>query len=122
VLDNELIKTNEYFQICILSLFGRYPPFNHFPSLVKRFESGSAFVKREVILAGGCSGNSDWLRELKEQYAGLDYWSQTAFLTAARVLPFEERRFFVNSLPPGNEFVELLKKWCKTKVNAEHCA
>jgi hypothetical protein len=120
-LDNELIKTNEYFQICILSLFGRNPSFNHFPSLVKRFESGSSFIKREVILSGGCSGNSDWLRELKEQYTGFDSWTQTAFLTAARALPFDERRFFVNSLPLGNEFVELLKKWTKTKVNAEHC-
>jgi hypothetical protein len=113
-LDNELIKTNEYFQICILSLFGRNPSLNHFPSLVERFAKCSSFVKREVILSGGCSGNSDWLRELKEQYSGLDSWTQTAFLTAAKILPFEERRFFVNSLAPGNEFIEILKKWTKT--------
>lgn len=113
-LDNELIRTNEYFQICILSLFGRDVGFNHFASLSDRFASGSQFIKREVINAAGCAKNSDWLRELKESYAGFDIWTATAFLVAARCLPEEEKRFFVNSLPKGSEFVELIKKWTKS--------
>lgn len=113
-LDNDLIIANEYFQICILSLFGRNSAFNHFPRLADRFTSGSEVIKREIITAAGCANNSDWLRELKESYRGFDSWTATAFLVATKCLPSEERKFFINSLPKGSEFVELIKKWTKS--------
>jgi hypothetical protein len=114
-LDNDLIKTNEYFQICILSLFGRNAAYNHFPKLSDRYGAGSSHVKREIILAADCANNGDWLRELKESFLGFESWTAAAFLVAAKSLPEEERRFFVNSLPKGNEFIELIKKWTKSK-------
>jgi hypothetical protein len=114
-LDNELIKANEYFSICILSLFGRNPAYNHFPKLVERFGGGSSHIKREIILAASCSNNSDWLRELKESFTGFDSWTESAFLVASKSLPEEERKFFINNLPKGNDYIELLKKWAKSK-------
>ncbi|TKJ33529.1 MAG: Retron-type reverse transcriptase [Planctomycetes bacterium B3_Pla] len=114
-LDNDLIRTNEYFQICILSLFGRNAAYNHFPNLLDRYGTGSSHVKREIILAARSANNSDWLRELKESFLGFESWTATAFLVAAKSLPEEERRFFVNGLPKGNDFIELIKKWTKSK-------
>jgi len=114
-LDNELIRANEYFSICILSLFSRNPAYNHFPKLVEKFDTGSSHIKREIILAAFCSGNSDWLRELKESFTGFDSWTAAAFLVASRSLPEDERKFFVNNLPKGNDYIELLKKWAKSK-------
>ena len=118
-LDNELIRANEYFSICIMSLFGRNPAYNHFPKLAERFEAGSSYIKREIILAAFCSNNSDWLRELKESFTGFESWTATAFLVACKSLPEEERRFFINSLPKGNDYTELLKKWSKSIMMAE---
>ncbi|MCF6154741.1 MAG: RNA-directed DNA polymerase [Candidatus Brocadia sp.] len=115
-LDNEIIRTNEYFQICILSLFTRNAAYNHFPNLLERYANGSSFIKREVILAARCAHNSDWLRELKESFLGFESWTSTAYLVAAKSLPEEERRFFINKLPKGNEYIELIKKWTKSKA------
>ena len=117
-IKHELIKTNEYFQICILSLFGRNADYNHFPVLSDFYGNGSPHVKREIILAAHCVNNSDWLRELKESFLGFDSfdsWTSTAFLVAAKSLPEEERKFFINKLPKADEFVELIKKWTKSK-------
>lgn len=113
-LDHDLIKENEYFQICILSLFSRNVAFNHFPVLQHRYETASSFVKREIILAASKAGHSDWLRELKEAYLGFDEWTKTAFLIAIKTLPKDERKFFINKLPNGNDYIELIKKWVKS--------
>lgn len=114
-LDNDLIRTNEYFQICILSLFGRNKAYDHFPNLLDLYETGSSHLKREIILAARCANKSDWLRELKEPFIGFESWTATAFLIAAKSLPDEERKFFVNGLPKGNDLIEVIKKWTKAR-------
>jgi hypothetical protein len=78
----------------------------------KKEEEG---IKREIIIAALCSNNSDWLRELKESHTGFESWTATAFLVACKSLPEEERRFFIKSLSRENDYIELLKKWSKSK-------
>jgi hypothetical protein len=114
-LDNEIIKTNEYFQICIMSLFSRNSGFNHFPVLQERYNTSSSDIKREIILAARCAENSDWLRELKESFLGFENWTASAFLIALKLLPPDERKYFINKLPKGNECIEILKKWAKAR-------
>ena len=114
-LNNEIIKTNEYFQICILSLFSRNARFNHFASLQDLYNRSSSFIKREIILSAHCAKNSDWLRELKESYNGLDPWAASAFIVAIRNLPLDERKYFINKLTNSSELIDILKKWSKEK-------
>lgn len=112
-LKNELIVTNEYFQLCLLALFPTNARLNHFGDLATRYEASSGNIKREIILAARHGSNSDWLRELKESFGGMDEWCRSAFLIAAKALPSEERRFFAGSVQPRNVYDSLILKWLK---------
>jgi hypothetical protein len=58
-LKDDLIQTNEYFQISLLSLFSRNGAFNHFPFLTARYEQSSPNIRREIILASSWSARLD---------------------------------------------------------------
>jgi len=113
LLDNELIKSNKYFQLSLPSLFNRDTKFDHIPELLKRYRSSSAFLRREIILAAAESGEADWLRELKEDVPAMEPWSKRAFLYAARQLPAEERRFFLRFVAADDPMESLIIDWAK---------
>jgi hypothetical protein len=113
LLDNELIQSNEYFQLSVLSLFNRDTKFDHISALLKRYRSSSAFLRREIILAAAEAGEADWLRELKEDVLAMDPWSRRAFLYAAKQLPAEERRFFLKFAAADEPMESLIIDWAK---------
>ncbi len=114
LLNHDLIRSNDFLQISILSLFYRNPQLNHIASLVPRFEGFSADVQRELILLLGAHGASDVVREFKEKFPAMAPWNRRAMLVAAAVLPAEERDYFAKNARPNGIVEELLAKELKS--------
>jgi hypothetical protein len=112
-LSNEVVSSNEYFQLCVLSLFARNSSFNHFSQLVRLFDNSSGVVRREIIISARNNNGADWLRELKETYPSMDIWCKQAFLVSAKGLVIEERKFFAQSITANSILDEILLKWLK---------
>lgn len=115
MLSNELISSNEYFQICVLSLFAQNGAFNHFSRLTQLFDSSSSNIRREIILSARKCNAADWLRELKELFPSMDIWCKQAFLIAAKSLPAEERKFFARFVREDSLLDKILLKWVKER-------
>lgn len=113
LLNSDLIKSNEYFQMTLLSLFGRNQELNNTSSLISLYNVSPPSLRREILLAAYSLNMGDWLRELKESYQGLDSWSKRAFIIATKTLPIEERKFFLEYIKDGNILNDLLIKWAK---------
>lgn len=113
LLNSDLIKSNEYFQMTLLSLFGRKSMLNNTSSLIATYSTSPPSLRREILLSAYSLNMGDWLRELKESYQGLDAWSKRAFIIATKTLPVEERKFFLDYIKDGNTLNDLLIKWAK---------
>lgn len=113
LLNHELIRSNDFLQISMLSLFYRNPQLNHIAALVPRFEGLSADVQRELILLLGAHRVSDVIREFKEKFPAMAPWNRRAMLVAAVALPAEERDFFAKNAHPNGIVEELLVKELK---------
>jgi len=113
IMKSPEVRANEYFRLSILSLFTRNASINHFAKLHALFQQGDSFVRREIMLAARINGALDWLRELKESYAGMDPWQQRAMLFAVAGLPKDEKRYFVGRHSFSRPFEKALAKWAK---------
>jgi len=115
LLDNDIIKSNEFFQITILSLFENTEKFNNISVLIGRFLGTSDNIKREIILAAFIAKATPWIRDIKQEYNNLGIWSKRAFLIASTLLPKDERKFFIQSVSNGisNMTLSLLEKYIK---------
>ncbi|MBB3386654.1 MULTISPECIES: RNA-directed DNA polymerase [unclassified Rhizobium] len=114
LLDEPEIKESEYFRLSILSIFTRNPHINHFSSLASRYGGSDASAKREILLAGAIGSATDWLRELKEGFDGMDPWQQRAFIYCCALLPEDEKKYFLNRVTPPRPFELVLSKWAKS--------
>ena len=108
------VQENEYFRLSILSLFARNGATNHFQRLLQQYQGGDPFARREVVLAARANSAQDWLRELKEDFAGMDPWQQSAYVYSIAALPADEKKYFLNRWSPERPFLKTLKKWCKS--------
>lgn len=117
ILDHNLIQSNSYLQIVLLSLFARNPKLNQIEKLLSMYNSSSPTHRRELLLAAYMSGLGDWIRELKESYSGMDPWNRRAFIVASNALPKEERRFFLNQVRGENKLNDLLISWSKNSYH-----
>jgi len=113
ILENGIIKSNKYFQIVLLSLFSRNPMLNNTHRLISMYQDAPPSLRREILLSAYPLGMGDWIRELKENFAGLDPWSKRAFIIAAKTLPLDERKFFLDQERDKNALNDLLVKWSK---------
>lgn len=114
LLDNDVVKSNEYFQISILSLFGNEPELNHINRLVEIYKTASSFLKRKIIIAAAESKKGDWLRELKEGAPAMDPWQKRAYLFATNQLQAEERKFLIRHITDqDNPLEKLIADWAK---------
>lgn len=113
LLNSEIIKSNEYFQMTLLSLFAQKPMLNNTSNLISTYHSSPPSLRREILLSVYSLNMGDWLRELKESYQGLDTWSKRAFIIATKSLPIEERKFFLTHIADGGVLNALLIKWAK---------
>ncbi|TIQ37187.1 MAG: Retron-type reverse transcriptase [Mesorhizobium sp.] len=114
LLQLEEIRESEYFRLSILSLFTRNSDINHFAALGRGYAGSDTFAKREITLAAKVNGANDWLRELKEDFGGMDYWQRLAYLFCCRGFPLDERKYFVNRLEFEDVFMDQLARWAKS--------
>lgn len=115
ILNSEIIKSNEYFQITLMSLFARNASLNNANRLIALYQNSPSSLRREILLSAYSQNMGDWIRELKESYTSMDIWCKRAFIIASTSLPVEERKFFLNYLKDNNLLNELLGKWAKSK-------
>ena len=115
LLGNEIIRSNEYFQMSIYSLFNRKIELNHLDKLLRSYRTISPLFQREIIITAYKNGATDWIRELKEHFPAMDIWSKRSFLIACSILPKEERKFFINQISCDSKLDELIIKWVKSQ-------
>lgn len=118
LFNNEIIQSNEYYQLSILSLFAVQKKFDNLPSILNLYQNVSPYLRREIILCAAKHDASDWLRELKETFSNMDLWNRRAFIYASLMFPSEERKFFLKKINIINDLVtEFIVKWVKKKDN-----
>jgi retron-type reverse transcriptase len=115
LFSNEIVKSNEYFQLSILSLFSAQEKLNNLPGILQLYQNASPYLRREIIICAAKHGASDWLRELKEGYPSMDPWNHRAYLFATSLLPAEERKFFLKYANANDLIDELIISWSKSK-------
>lgn len=119
LLDNEIIKTNEYFQISLLSLFVNNNKLNHTNKLISLYQNVPEGLKRKIILACYEAGASTWIRELKEEEQRMEVWTKRALLIATSILPSDEKKYYLNRISGKQSdddiMTHLIIKWAKKK-------
>lgn len=119
LLDSELIKSSDYFQIALISLFSRTTELNHFELFARKFHSFSEPAKRKILFVANSINASDWIRENKEKYSEFSTWSKRAFLISCSCLPKDERKFFFETasmfLNESDLVEKIIIKWAKDK-------
>lgn len=113
LLQTNIVQSNEYFRLLLLSLFTKNQYINHFASLVRDYQSSEAFIRREIILSAKQNNAVDWLREQKESYIGMGSWQQMAYIFSISDLPTEERKYFINRFSYPRPIMSVLSKWAK---------
>ena len=114
LLSNEIVKSNEYYQLSILSLFSSQKKLNNLPEILKIYQNASPYLRREIIICAAKHGAHDWLRELKEEYPSMDPWSRRAYLYGSYLFPNEEKKFFLKYANPKGILEELIIDWAKS--------
>ena len=98
LLNNEIVKSNEFFQLTLTNLFANTHKFNNISVLLSMFTCSSDLIKREIILAAYKAKASSWIRDIKQEYYNLGLWGQRAILIASELLPKDERKYFIQSV------------------------
>lgn len=112
-LNHEIIQSNEYYQLSILSLFASQIKFDNLPSILGLYKNASPYLRREIILCAAKHKAADWIRELKEEFISMDTWNRRAYIFASSSLPPEERKFFLKSVQSIDLIDEFIVKWVK---------
>lgn len=96
--DTDLVQASEYLQVIILSLFSRIKDLNHVNSLTSLYSSSSPMCQRKIMLAAAAANAKAWLSTLKGAYKNADPWSRRAVIFSLRVLPKDEKQFWLKSV------------------------
>lgn len=119
MLEDDVVMSNEFYQLSLLNLFVYNSNLNHFTELIKLFKRSPDLIKRKILLASLNHKAGPWLSGLKEDSPQFDVWTRRAYLIAAKHLPVEERDFFYKSVKEGLSKDDILEtiiiKWAKTK-------
>jgi hypothetical protein len=113
LLQTDIVKSNEYFRLLLLSLFTKNQYINHFAVLIHSYQNSEPFVRREIILSAKQNKANDWLREQKEIYVNMESWQQMAYIFSIADLPIEERKYFINRFSYTRPIMNILSKWAK---------
>jgi Reverse transcriptase (RNA-dependent DNA polymerase) len=96
--DTDLVRASEYLQMVILSLFSRIRNLNHVNSLTKLYGTSTPMCQRKILLAAATAKATAWLSTLKGSYKNADPWTKRAIIYSLRVLPKDEKEFWLKSV------------------------
>jgi hypothetical protein len=96
--DSDLVQASEYLQVVLLSLFSRIRGLNHVNSLTKLYAASPSMCQRKIVLAAAEAKASAWLSNLKGAYKNADPWCRRAIIYSLRVLPDDEKDFWLKSV------------------------
>ena len=115
LMQSELFKSNEFFQITLLNLFVKNTKMDHIAKLIALYPTASENIRRKVILCAYQNKAVPFIRELKEQYPSMQEWTKRAYLIACSILVPEERKFFLNnaasSFDQSSYLESTIKEW-----------
>lgn len=113
LLSNDVIQSNTFFQLSLLSMFNRVIELDHTPSILGLYSVSAEDLKREIILTAAACGEGDWLRELKEEFSSMAPWVRWAFLYACQQLPIDERKFFLQHAKSSDMLENIISSWAR---------
>lgn len=97
LMQTDLFKSNEFFQITLLNLFVKNTKMDHIAAFATMYPTTSENIRRKIILCAYINHSVPFIRELKEQYPIMSEWTKRAYLVACSILIPEERRFFLKN-------------------------
>lgn len=97
LMQTELFKSNEFFQITLLNLFVKNTKMDHIAELARMYPTVPDNIRRKIILCAYKNHAVSFIRELKEQYPSMSEWTKRSYLVACSILIPEERRFFLKN-------------------------
>lgn len=98
-LDDTVSGHLEFHRCWVLNVFAESADWNNektLATLQKRWDD--VFSRRELILARGKAGHSQWFKSQKVHFGNLGPWERRAFLYAASCLPGDEARHWWKGL------------------------
>lgn len=98
LLDLDIVKSNEYFQIALINLFSSNIKMNHFDKLLELYKNSSEPIKRKIILMANQIGAESWIRYLKESVGQMNDWTKRAYFMSLQHLPDEEKKFLIRGI------------------------
>jgi hypothetical protein len=97
-LDLPIVGRSPYLQMVLLNVVASLPALNHIDRVTARYPTADPAVRRGILLAAGAGKRSDWLRDRKGDFRGMDAWSKRAFIKACSALPRDESKFWLDSV------------------------
>ncbi|MDB5008527.1 MAG: hypothetical protein JWP45_2920 [Mucilaginibacter sp.] len=117
LLDDEIVRENQFYQISLLNLFVYNKELNHIDQLINIFKNHNEEVKRKVLLASLHYDNAGWIHQLKEEQMRFSDWTRRAYLIATKSLPPEQKKFLHRdiklTLTPDHLLEHLILSWAK---------
>ena len=98
VYESDVVQASEYLRLIVLSLFSRIKDLNHSNKLTSMYQMASDMCQRKIVLAAATAKANAWLSTLKSEYKNADPWKRRALLYSMRVLPKDEKEFWLKSV------------------------
>jgi hypothetical protein len=107
-LQSPLFRRSEYLSVIMINLFSRVTDLDHHDRVLQLYDDAPGLAKRKIVLVAATAGAADWLRRFRTTIGTLDPWLRRAVLYAARILPTDERRFWVRQVANREDLLEQL--------------
>jgi hypothetical protein len=98
LMDTEIMKSNEFFRLSLLSVFEHSKSLDNLHLLLPKFDNCSDTIKRTIILAAYINRSVGWIRELKEKAMTFDRWTLRSCIVAFSILPKDERKVILTNI------------------------
>lgn len=109
LLESDLFKSNEFFQITLLNLFVKNTKIDHISHLILMYTAASENIRRKIILSAYINNATAFIRDLKEQYSSMHEWTKRAYIIACSTLIKEERKFLLKKIRTSFDKTEILE-------------
>lgn len=117
LLNDEIVRENQFYQISLLNLFVYNKELNHIDQLINIFKNQNEEIKRKILLASLHYDNASWIHQLKEEQMRFSEWTRRAYLIATKSLPADQKKFLHRdiklTLKQDDILEHLILSWAK---------